>query len=137
MKIKKESHWSGSSLLLPAALLVVLILTQGPRYEGRTAIQWFDIMKMTGESPDRDPGLKALKIMGAPAVKVLQKYLKSPETVIKFRAAWALGQLGPVSSNAVPDLVNALKDPDVMVQIVALQALTSIGTSRQDIVPSL
>jgi hypothetical protein len=120
-------------LCLPIGLLVSVVIRHVYFEHGNSAPVWFKQMKVGRPST----GLDTLKKMGPAAVPVLQRALKSQKRYQRFRAAWALGQLGPAAENAIPDLVNALNDADLSVRIYSIQALTKIGTSREDLIPKL
>jgi hypothetical protein len=94
---------------------------------------WFSEMKMGQESA----GLDALRRLGTSAVPTLQAALRTGEHYQKYRAAWALGQLGPVATNAVPDLVLALDDRDPSVRVCSVQSLAAIGVAQEDAVAKL
>src|SRR5947207_8768343 len=94
-------------------------------------------MKMPEHSPELVPGLNALKGIGAPAVPVLRRALRSPSDGDRFKAASALGQRGPAANSAVPDLLKSLDDREISVQINAIQALTAIGASSEELISKL
>jgi HEAT repeat protein len=122
-------------LSVPALMIIFFLWSRGPTHEGRTAAQWFQLMQMSAEHADKDPGLLALKHLGKPAVRVLRRSLKSPGEVDRLKAAWALGRLGACASNAIPDLSVAANDRNLAVQVGAIQALAAIGTAREDLIP--
>ncbi len=125
-------------LTLPSFLFIFAIIKKDRSlYDGKTALEWMDQLKMPANSPESDPSLKALKSMGASAVTILQKGMNSRQTSHRFKAAWALGELGPSASNAVPQLIKAVDDENVGVQINAMRALTSLGVVDKTLPPKL
>jgi HEAT repeat protein len=46
------------------------------------------------------------------AVTILKRMVHDPQDIVKYRAAQALGQLGPEANSLVPDLIQALRDPN-------------------------
>lgn len=63
----------------------------------------------------------------APAVGVLQRVLEqSPHTIVRQRAAWALGQVGPAAAEAVSSLEQAAASEDPRLARLADRALQQI-----------
>jgi HEAT repeat protein len=90
--------------------------------------------KMLRQDNSHKPSLaaaKALAKIGAPAVPELIESLKHPVVHIRYRAAWALGQIGPDAADAVPALIKALHDKDNQVRELAAYALGEIGPQAQ------
>lgn len=54
-----------------------------------------------------------------------------------MKAAWALGELGPIASNAIPSLIDAMDDPASNVEILAIQSLEKIAPEQVDAIPKL
>jgi HEAT repeat protein len=68
----------------------------------------------------------------------IQKYieaLKSPEVNVRREAVKALGEIGPESKEAVPELIEALNDEDV--DLVAVWALGQIGPAARAAAPAI
>jgi HEAT repeat protein len=55
----------------------------------------------------------------------------------RWRAAQAIGEIGPEARRAIPDLIQALKNPDHLVRWAAAGALGRFGSEARDAVPSL
>ena len=77
--------------------------------------------------------------MGFPHTPIEKRIdeLKSEHTMVRFRAAEALGMLGPQAKQAVPALAEALKDEDAGVQVAAALALPEMGPAAKEAVPAL
>jgi HEAT repeat protein len=89
------------------ALLVVLGGCAERRHQGKTAAMWLDQLKT------------------------------SPSATERWRAARALGAMGPEAREAVPELSRALKDDDAMLRAEAAIALGHMGPAAQPAVPAL
>jgi HEAT repeat protein len=63
--------------------------------------------------------------------------LNSPITGERWRAALALGAIGPPAKGAVPEIAKLLQDPDQVVRYQAAQALGSFGPDAKPAVPAL
>jgi HEAT repeat protein len=64
--------------------------------------------------------------------------LKDPAPIIRWRAAYALGQMKAAAKTVVPALITALlEDPHVDVRRRAADALGNIGTAAKTAVPAL
>ena len=63
--------------------------------------------------------------------------LSAPDPEVRSAAAWALTQVGPKGSSAVPGLVRALSDSDVRVRLLAAVALKGMGAAAARSVPDL
>lgn len=66
---------------------------------------------------------------GTDAVPLLIPVLATGEPAARLQAAWALGQIGPRASPAVPALVAALDTTNRSLRYSAMQALTRIWTN--------
>ena len=64
-------------------------------------------------------------------------HLAAPETEDRRRAVEALGEIGPVSPEVVPALLNALGDTAEDVRAATAKALGSIGPVSPEVVPAL
>ena len=121
-------------LALPVGILVFAIMHMPVAYNGKEASVWFNEAKLGQPSP----GMVAFREMGKRGVPVLQMALQSLDTGDKLKAVWMLGQLGPVASNAIPNLVNCLDDdPSGNLAIHALQSLGTIDPAQVDAIPIL
>ncbi len=69
----------------------------------------------------------ALAEMGERAVPHVRRALASPEWTVRQSAALALGLLGPVAANVVPDLAKRLNDSHDEVRYRAVEAIGKIG----------
>jgi HEAT repeat protein len=142
-------------LLMPVAIVVMAIIHRPPTFEGKLIADWFDEMKIeqpssastafqkigsaatsSSASPE-NLGLTAFQRMGSAAVPVLQTELKSDDVSHRLKAAWALGRLGPVASNAIPDLILCLDDSVNNLPIFAIQALETIAPAQVNAIPKL
>jgi HEAT repeat protein len=65
--------------------------------------------------------------IGAGSSGVLIAALKAEMPIVRWRAARALGMLGPAAVTAVPALIDAIEDEDVYVRKDAVRALARIG----------
>ena len=70
--------------------------------------------------------MRYLEAAGEKAVPVLRTALASPEPVVRLRAAWVLGRIGPVATAAAPALRRAAQDPDRAVADEARRALARV-----------
>ncbi len=131
--MKKIIFYTVVFLCVPAGILVTAIIKREPTFEGKTAYIWLEIMPMGEPSSS----LEALKKMGKTAVPALQAELKSQEIGYRCKAAWVLGQLGPVARDVVPDLIPLLEDDDMVVRANAIEALSKIDVLREDLIPRL
>jgi len=89
---------------------------------------------------DEAVGLEAaytLGKLGPAAVPALIEVFKGGHGDVRWRAAVALGQLGPGAKTAMPALVEALKDTDIKVRQTAAIALGEIGPDAESAVPAL
>jgi HEAT repeat protein len=72
--------------------------------------------------------IKALTIIGKPAVEPLIKALSDKNGIVRKNAAEALGEIG--DTKASEPLINALEDDDATVRQFAAEALGKIGDNR-------
>ncbi|MFL5339813.1 MAG: HEAT repeat domain-containing protein [Gemmataceae bacterium] len=84
---------------------------------------------------DIDPDVRqhaalALAAVGSVAVKPLTEALKDGSRERRAAAAYAIGQMGYVGRDAVPELVKLLKDEDPNVRRAAAQAISRIVSSE-------
>lgn len=82
--------------------------------------------------------IDALAAMGrraAPAIDTLRAALKSPEPMVRARAARALGNIGPEAKSAAGDLADVLADEDPLVRRWVVDALGDIKLDQDVIVP--
>lgn len=135
--MKNRILWGVLWLSLPVLLLIVVMSKRATSYQGKSASVWFAQIQTLGETNVNGPQMNALRSMGISAVPVVQNALKSPKRYDRAKAAWVLGQLGPVASNTVPDLILALDDADPSTQNYAIAALKVIGTTSEEAVPKL
>jgi len=120
-------------LCVPAVIVVTAILNR-PEVQRSTGFAlWFEQLKVM----DSSSNLEVLKGLGESAVPRLVEALKSRKKGERFKAAWALGQLGTAARSAVPEITQALNDEDPGVRINATQALSAIGVVNGDLVPIL
>jgi len=112
-------------------LLLILLLagcSRKPPYEARSIAE---LEKML-DDPDTTTQVQGAFGLGqhgaeaAPAVPALVRALHSPESLVRERAAWALGQIG-VADEAVPALAVTLSDSVWTVRRQAALALGQIG----------
>jgi len=61
--------------------------------------------------------------------------LKSPITAERWRAAWALAEIGPPAKAAIPEIAQLVKDPDPIVRFVAVESLGRFGPHAKSAVP--
>ena len=79
----------------------------------------------------------AIVKIGSPAVPALIEALKDENRQVRWRAASALGEIGPEASPAVPSLIDTLQDEDGYVRRIAAYALGKIGSAAVTAVPQL
>ncbi len=72
---------------------------------------------------------------GQEDVSALIHKLKDKDTDVRWRAAYALGRIGPAAKEAVPVLIATLKDKEVRTN--AVFALGEIGPAAKEAVPAL
>lgn len=118
---------------LPVGMFITVFMNSRSTYQGKSALVWFEGVKMAEPSSSLD----ALKRMGKAAVPTLQLELKSESIGYRYRAAWVLGEMGPVARDAVPDLIQAMNDSDLVVRFQAIKALNALDVTQEDLVPKL
>ncbi|HVK16173.1 MAG TPA: HEAT repeat domain-containing protein [Fimbriiglobus sp.] len=80
----------------------------------------------------------ALGLIGPTAIPDLLEEMKKKEKPLRWRAAIALGRIGPAAKDAVPALVAALKeDEESMVRSAAASSLGQLGATAKDVVPEV
>ncbi len=131
--VKKAIVYCSLFLSMPLAIVIFAVIHRGPTFEGKRVTEWFREMKMGQPSP----ALTAFQRMGRAGMPPLQKALQSGQYSEKVKAAWALGQLGPVASNAIPDLVQCLDTGLGGLDIFAMQSLERIAPAQVDAIPQL
>ena len=125
---------------MPIGIVMTALVRKEPNYQGKTAREWFfDIRNFggTNQAVQVSHDVDALRHMVDNAVPMLQAALKDASGFQREKAAWVLGELGPVASNAVPDLIMAVGDKDIAVQNYSINALKAIGTTTETVVPQL
>jgi HEAT repeat protein len=70
------------------------------------------------------------------ALKGLIEELQRPDSTVRYRAAMALGEIGPAARSAVPALIGALKNDADHRPLIA-QSLGRIGPDARAAVPAL
>jgi HEAT repeat protein len=121
--------WAG----LTIALVVSFVVRRGTTSRETTARSLFARLRMGTNSAE----LKSLAQMGKAALPTFREALEAPSTSRRRKAAWALGQLGEASGDAVPDLLKSCDDEDGGVAYYSIQALGRIVRSRDDVVRKL
>jgi len=91
------------------------------------------------DPPPPDPRTVTLPRNGAASsqVRELVRALNDVDGSVRWRAAVALGQLGPAAVEAVRPLAEALEDAEETVRWEAAKALGRIGPGARDAVPAL
>ncbi|MBP7826869.1 MAG: hypothetical protein KA236_10005 [Verrucomicrobia bacterium] len=112
-------------------------INHGGGWKGRMAFQQLELPKELDSRSAEPRELEVIRQLGPKGVSVLEEALRSDVRHDRFKAAWALSRLGPVSSNAVPALVRAVDDPDASVAYYAIRTLTALKVSDADLVPRL
>jgi HEAT repeat protein len=120
-------------LFVPIGILILSLARREPQYQGKSAAVWFQEMKPLEQSP----GLDALNIIGGKAVPVLQEELRDSLPNNRYKAAWALGQMGTVANKAVPSLIHSLQDVNNSVRYYAIQSLTIMNVTNEELIPAL
>ena len=69
--------------------------------------------------------------LGSAGVAGLIKALKSDDDDLRWRAAWALGQIGPAAKQAVPELQALLPDLNWHVREAAAKAIPLIDPTAK------
>jgi HEAT repeat protein len=131
--MKRSSVSLVAFLSVPLLILALAIVRHQGGYRAVAIDTRFNQIK-TGE---QSPALVAVQELGGAVVPTLRKRLKSQDISDRIKAAWVLGQLGPVASNAIPDLIMCLDDPVNNLPIFAIQSLEAIAPAQVDAVPKL
>ena len=79
----------------------------------------------------------ALSAIGRPAVDGLRTKLKDADPYVRLSAVSALGQMGPMASGSVPDLIQSLSDPYPLVREEAAFSLGQMGPLAHSAGPAL
>jgi HEAT repeat protein len=85
------------------------------------------LVRLETNYPPSHAATQALARIGRAAVPELVGALKHPLAVVRFRAAWALGLIGPDAAQAMPALIKALGDGDRQVRQLSAYALGEMG----------
>lgn len=132
MRPKQVRRGARLCLLVGLACLVLLgqLTAQEPVHEGRTLSEWRrDLHAPSAEV--RAGAILILPSFGPPAVAPIAHVLAhDPDPQVRFQAAGALLQMGPVAKDAVPALVRALGDPGdstAPVSFVVMMGLARVG----------
>jgi HEAT repeat protein len=80
---------------------------------------------------------QALAQIGPAAVPALTDALKDADAGVRYRAARALGLIGPEAKAALPALVEALQDKDDQVRAMAAHSLGEMGDEAQSAAAAL
>jgi HEAT repeat protein len=101
----------------------------------------FELVGLLSESAPNShlPGRAAdvLTSIGKPGVPTLARALRSPNALVRARAAGVLARIGPGARAAVPALTKALADKEADVRSQAALALGKIGPRAAPAVPTL
>jgi HEAT repeat protein len=119
--------------VVPTLIVILMLSKREPRYEGKTAFAWFQEMKPLQQSTN----LEALRKMGRHSLAVLVEELNDSHPNNRYKAAWALGQLGPDARDTSPDLIGAMHDANNSVRYYAIQSLNAIGATNEALYPAL
>lgn len=107
-----------------------------PFYDGRPASAWRD--ELTGKDEVKaSAALQALAAGKGEAVPVCERLLADPDPAVRWRAAEALGGIGPAAAPAGPGLIAALNDPDRLVRGAAVRAVGKVTPDPAAAVPAL
>ena len=118
---------------LPLVILVTAIIHRPLTFSGKRVTVWLNEIRIGQPSP----AVAVFQKMGAAGVASLRNALKSDDVSVRMKAAWVLGRLGPMASNAVPDLIQSMDDEASNVEIVSIQSLKYIGASQTNVIPKL
>jgi HEAT repeat protein len=89
----------------------------------------------TGGTWEQTKAAEALAHIGA--FPELITALNSPDALVRWRVAYALGGIQEAAAPTVPSLIKALKDPDANVRSNTVRALEKIGKSAQPAISEL
>jgi HEAT repeat protein len=91
-----------------------------------------------GSEVERQRAAQALARIGKPALQPLIETLKNDkDSGARAAAAFALGQMGPLSATALPDLTAALRDGEERVRGSSASALARLGPAAKGAIPPL
>jgi HEAT repeat protein len=79
----------------------------------------------------------ALAQIGAPAVESLTKALEDPAAIVRARALWALGIIGPDAGDAFPAICPFLTDDDAAIRLLAVMAVAEMPQQARAVRPQL
>ncbi|MCA9121708.1 MAG: HEAT repeat domain-containing protein [Planctomycetaceae bacterium] len=82
----------------------------------------------------RDEAARALAKLGEPAYVVMQRYLAHPDPNVRWRIAFACGEIKSPPQIIVDAVSKAVLDSDELVSISAAESLGKIGTDRRDFI---
>jgi HEAT repeat protein len=71
--------------------------------------------------------IRALAAIGEPAVVPTMKLLSDPNPLIRYQAAYVLGEIGPDAKRSLPELEKLLRDPSGEVVLEAARAIAVIS----------
>jgi HEAT repeat protein len=71
------------------------------------------------------------------ALPALTELLADDDSQVRWRVAWALGEMGPAAETAIPALMKSLRDKDGLVRCYAASALAKIGPAALPILTEL
>ena len=63
--------------------------------------------------------------------------IKGPDSALRKKAAFKLGNVGPADARALPALMEALQDSDAAVRREAIAAVAKFGSAAKDAIPAL
>ena len=75
--------------------------------------------------------VNALAAVGEPAVGPTAKLLKDKEPLVRYLAAYTLGEIGPPAEPALPELTKLLRDTSGQVALEAARAVAVIGDDSE------
>ncbi len=85
----------------------------------------------SAEVEEQAKAMNELMAMGPTAVEGLKVSLTHDDPMIRVKGAMALGKLGEIASDAVPELIDALSDEYGPARVEAATALGNIGAASQ------
>ena len=89
-------------------------------------IKAFDSTAGAGD-PRNDMACRVLPKFGAATVPEIAKALESKDSLMRYKACWVLGQIGPVAKDTLPAVIKLLDDPDATVRTCAAEAVGQIS----------
>lgn len=108
-----------------------------PFFAGRSTSAWLADLR-SEDANERARAAEQLQAGGSEALPVLTQLLQQPgDPEPRWRAAEALGRLGPAAREAGPLLIAALEDPDPLVADVSAKALAKLVPDVPGAVPAL